>query len=170
MGNQIFNFFVVGQNTPNFFKNKNMDLLILNLLSKLILDFGKWSNWKYANTCLRVFTFWPLPEVQNWFWKQFWNEKVHISFLKKNGVFWPTTKKLKIGFSIVISNLARKGLGFFFHARALIFSPNALYLRTKQPWGAPNIWFWLPHLSEWATIVPLSVYNRELKVEITNWW
>ena len=41
--------------------------------------------------------------------------------------------KLKIGFPIVFSNLARKGLGGSFHARALIFSPNALYLPTKQP-------------------------------------
>ena len=27
-----------------------MDILISNLLSESILDFGKWSNWKYANT------------------------------------------------------------------------------------------------------------------------
>ena len=25
-----------------------MDILISNLLSELIYDFGKWSNWKYA--------------------------------------------------------------------------------------------------------------------------
>ena len=29
---------------------------------------------------------------------------------------------------------------FFLHARALIFSPNALYLPNKQPWGAPSSW------------------------------
>ena len=27
-----------------------MDILISNLLSALIFDIGKWSNWKYANT------------------------------------------------------------------------------------------------------------------------
>ena len=32
-----------------------MDILISNLLSELIFDFGKWSNWKYANTrCIVV--------------------------------------------------------------------------------------------------------------------
>ena len=29
-------------------------------------------------------------------------------------------------------------LAMFFNARALICLPNALYLPTKQPWGAPN--------------------------------
>ena len=29
--------------------NRNMDILISNLLSESILDFGKWSNGKYAN-------------------------------------------------------------------------------------------------------------------------
>ena len=32
-----------------------MDILISNLLSKSIFDFGKWSNWKYAYTRIRVF-------------------------------------------------------------------------------------------------------------------
>ena len=39
-----------------FFYNRYMDLLISKLLSKSILDFGKWSNWKYANTYLRIFS------------------------------------------------------------------------------------------------------------------
>ena len=59
-----------------------MDILILNLLSESILDFGKWSNWKYANTLICVFS---LPEVQNRFQKQIWNENVHISILN---FFW----------------------------------------------------------------------------------
>ena len=42
-----------------------MDILISNLLSESILDFGKWSNLKYMYTCIRVFSVWPLPEVQN---------------------------------------------------------------------------------------------------------
>ena len=33
-----------------------MDHLISNLLSKLIFDNGKWSNWKYANTQSCVFS------------------------------------------------------------------------------------------------------------------
>ena len=37
-----------------------MDILISNLLSKSIFDSGKWSNWKYANTCNCVFSVWPL--------------------------------------------------------------------------------------------------------------
>ena len=64
--------------------------------------------------------------------------------LQKNfGAFWPTEIKLKYWFPIVFSNLARKGIGFFFNARSLFFSLNALYLPTKQPWGAPNFCFWL---------------------------
>ena len=58
-----------------------MDILISNLLSELILDFGKWSNGKYANTRICVISVWPLPKVQNWFPKQIWNENVHISVL-----------------------------------------------------------------------------------------
>ena len=46
-----------------------------------IFDFGKWSNWKYANTRICVFSVWPLPEVKNWFRRQIWNENVHISIL-----------------------------------------------------------------------------------------
>ena len=58
-----------------------MAILISNLLSKSIFDFGKWSNWKYTYTRIRVFSVWPLPEVENWFLKQIWNENVHISIL-----------------------------------------------------------------------------------------
>ena len=79
-----------------------MDILILNLLLKFIFDFGKWSNWKYTYTQIRVFSVWPLPEVENWFLKQIWNENVHISilffFLE---YFGPYLKKSKNGFPIV---------------------------------------------------------------------
>ena len=123
-----------------FFYNRNIDLLISNLLSISIMDIGKWSNWKYTQIHIRVFSVWPLPQVHNWFQKHFWNKKVLISIVKKSVL---TKKKIKIGFPIVFLNLARKGLGFFFHARALIFSPNALYLLNSRGGRAPNFWFWL---------------------------
>ena len=40
-----------------------MDILISNLLSKLIFDFGKWSNWKYTYTRIRVFSVTLATEV-----------------------------------------------------------------------------------------------------------
>ena len=33
-----------------------MDILISNLLSESILEFGKWSNGKYTNMCICVFS------------------------------------------------------------------------------------------------------------------
>ena len=73
-----------------------MDILISNLLSKSIFDFGKWSNWKYANTRICVFSVWPLPKVKHWFWKQIWNENVHISILNFfSGAFRSVFKKVK---------------------------------------------------------------------------
>ena len=56
-----------------------MDILFSNLLLESIFDFRKWSNWKYANTRICVFSVWPLPEVKNWFRKQIWNENIYIS-------------------------------------------------------------------------------------------
>ena len=58
-----------------------MDILISNLVSESVLDFGKRSNWKYMYTRIRVFSVLPLPEVQNWLQKQIWNENVNISIL-----------------------------------------------------------------------------------------
>ena len=52
--NKFFEFF---KYWPKRFKknlNCNMDILISNMLSELIFDLGKWSNWV-----------WPLPEVEN---------------------------------------------------------------------------------------------------------
>ena len=60
-----------------------MDIFISNLLLELIFDFGKWSNWKYTNMRICIFSVWPLPEVKNWFWKQIWNENVYINIPKK---------------------------------------------------------------------------------------
>ena len=47
--------------------------------------------------------------------------------LKNLERFGQYLKKSKNGFPSVISNLARKGSGVYFHAGVLIFSPNALY-------------------------------------------
>ena len=62
-----------------------MGILFWNLLSKSIIDFGKWSNGKYTNTRsytntrICVFSVWPLPKVDNWFRKQIWKKNAHIS-------------------------------------------------------------------------------------------
>ena len=73
-----------------------MDILISNLLSESIFDVGKWSNWKYANTRICVFSVW-LPEVENWFRKQICNKNVHISILnfffeEFRSLFWKVQK------------------------------------------------------------------------------
>ena len=74
-----------------------MDFLFSNLFLESILDFGKWSNWKYTNTRIRVFSVGPLPKVQNLFRKQIWNENVHIFiqkiFLKRFGQYLKKIKK-----------------------------------------------------------------------------
>ena len=41
-----------------------MGILFSNLLSESILDFGKWSNGKYTNMRIYVFSVRPLPEVK----------------------------------------------------------------------------------------------------------
>ena len=84
-----------------------MDVLISNLLSKSILDFGKWSNGKYANMRICVFSVWPLPGVKNLFRKPIWNENFNISiqfFLKSFGQYLIKSKNgFCIVFKIVIS-------------------------------------------------------------------
>ena len=55
-GKSIFCFF---KYCPKLFKKKlhrNMGILFSNLLSESILDFGKWSNWKYENMRICVFS------------------------------------------------------------------------------------------------------------------
>ena len=99
-----------------------MDILISNLLSESILDFGKWPNWKYTNTHICVFSVWPLPEVKNWFWKQIWNEKVHISilnfFLKSFGQYFNRSKN---GF-LQKSDLT--GVGYILRPKFFLKKPN----------------------------------------------
>ena len=80
-----------------------MDILISNLLLKSIFNFGKWSNWKYANTRIWVFSVWPLPEVQNWFQKQIWNENVYISIII---FFWRVSVKILKSKKIVFIPIA----------------------------------------------------------------
>ena len=112
-----------------------MDILISNLLSESIFDFGKGSNWKYANTRICVFSVWPLPEVENWFWKQIWNENVHISivnfFVKSFGQY---LNKSKYGFSIVFSKIDSAWVGFYFWQKNILVKPNTL--KYAQVWVA----------------------------------
>ena len=134
MENPIFNFFLFWSKRSNFvFYIRNMDLLISKLLSNSILDIGKWSNWNYAQLRICVFSVWPLPKVKNWFKKQFWNKKVHLFIVKKNiGAFSQTNKKLKIGFPIVFSHFARKGLGFFMLERYFFHQTPCIYLLNSR--------------------------------------
>ena len=72
-------------------------------------DFRKWSNWKYTYTRIHVFSVWPLPEVENWFLKQIWNENIHISilnfFLERFGHY---LKKSKMDFPFYFKNVILK--------------------------------------------------------------
>ena len=92
-----------------------MGILFSNLLLESIFDFGKWSNWKYANVCIWVFSVSPLPKVKNSFWKQIWKENANISilnfFLKSFGQY---LKKSKNGFPIVFSKSDLNGVGSIF--------------------------------------------------------
>ena len=101
-GNPYFFTFLNTNQNAFFFYNRNMDILISNLLSETIFDFGKWANWKYTNTRSCVFSVWPLTEVENLFRKQIWNKIVHISilnfFLEK---FRSLFKKVRDRFPIV---------------------------------------------------------------------
>ena len=42
------------------------------------LTSGSGQTENYANTRICVFSVWPLPEVENWFRKQIWNENVPL--------------------------------------------------------------------------------------------
>ena len=96
MGNTFFDFLKYWQKRFKKNLNRNMDILISNLLSESIFDFGKWSNWKYANTGICIFSVWPHPKVKNWFQKQIWNKNVHIFNLNFfSGAFLSVFKKVK---------------------------------------------------------------------------
>ena len=124
-----------------------MDILISNLLSESILDFRNWSNGKCANTCICVFSVWPLPKVQNWFQKQIWNENVQISiqfFLKSFGHY---LKKSKI---CILTNGFGHCRGVFSHLRTEIWQNGYIYalksrrggqevLFVKSPFYSPSL-------------------------------
>ena len=55
-------------------------------------------------------------------------------------------KEEKNYFHCIFKSCTEGFKGFFFRAMKLIFSPNGLYLPTKQPWGCPKFWFWHHHL------------------------
>ena len=109
-----------------------MDIFISNLLSKSIFNFGKWSNWKYANTHISVFSVWPLPKVKNWFRKQIWNENVHVSILIFFGAFRQyLKKKSKIGFPLYFQNVIWRGGG-------LNLLPKKILKKPKNPQICPS--------------------------------
>ena len=102
-----------------------MAILISNLLLESFFDLRKWSNEKYANTRICVFSIWPLPEVENWFRKPIWNENVHISilifFLKSFSQYF---KKSENGFLIEFSKSDSTWVGFYFWQKKILKKPN----------------------------------------------
>ena len=114
-----------------------MDILISNLFLELIFDFGKWSNWKYANT-----RFTP-SRSQNFILKEDlkW-ECPYYNYKKNVERFGQYLKKSKNGFPNVVSNLARKGSGVYFHARVLIFHQMPWYLTTVGGVKLENLTFY----------------------------
>ena len=66
--------------------------------------------------------------------------KMSIFLLKKKNLErFDEQKKVENSISHCIFKSCTKGFRvFFLHARALNFSANALYLPTKQLWGAPD--------------------------------
>ena len=92
-----------------------MDILFSNLLLESIFDFGKWSNWKYANTHICVFSVRPLPEVKNLLRKLIWNENVHVTILKKNRErFGQYLKKSKMDISLYFQKVIWQWQNFIF--------------------------------------------------------
>ena len=98
-----------------------------------IFDFKKLSNWKYANPRICVFS---LPEVENWFQKQFWHEKVHISILeKKFGSVLMEGKKIRKWIShCIFKNGFVRCRGLFSHLRAENWY-NGSYVCPEEPKG-----------------------------------
>ena len=110
-------------------QNRNIDILISNLILESIFDFRKWSNWKYANTSICVFSVCPLPKVKNWFWNQIWNENVHIFILIFYG-FGLYFKNLKNGFPIVFSKSDQGSV--YFLAEDFFWKANLLVVACRK--------------------------------------
>ena len=89
-------FLSIDQNSLKKIYNGNKAFLVWNLLWESIFNFGKWSNGKYTNRCICVFSIWSLPEVKNLFRKQISNENCHISILKLLRVLVNTLKSQKL--------------------------------------------------------------------------
>ena len=85
-----------------------MDILIWNPLSESIFDFGKWSNWKYANTRQKLI---PKTDFK-------WECPYYYSkfFLECFGQY---LEKSKNGFPIVFSNFQLARADSFFRDRPL---------------------------------------------------
>ena len=97
------------------------------LLSNLILQSAPTRKHALSLSC--VFQLGHFPRSKNYSDCIFLIKYHLITILKKIGAFQPIFNKVKIGFPIVFSNLARKGSRDFCHARKLIFGQMAcIYL------------------------------------------
>ena len=65
-------------------------------------------------------------------------------------------KKIKLDLPLYFQICAEGLRVFFFQAQELIFSPNALYLPTKQSWGRQTSDFDFARLSEQASIMSVK--------------
>ena len=61
-----------------------------------------------------VFSYWPLPEVKNWFRKQIWNKNVHISIQNFFWRVWSIFKKKKWIFHCIFKKWFDRHRVFFF--------------------------------------------------------
>ena len=105
------------------------------MLSDSIFDLKKCPNQKTHENESTCFPVGALCEVLNRIWEHFSHKVLHNYYSKKKlDCFGLYLTKSKNGFSIVFSNLVRKGSRGFFQARKQIFSPNGLFHPTKQLW------------------------------------
>ena len=80
-----------------------------------------------------AFSVWPLPKVENWFQNQIWNEKVHISILKKKWKYFDQIiKKPKMVWTLWVWDKESS-------CKNLIFSGG---LGSKNPCGLRPLGFW----------------------------
>ena len=144
MGNPIFNFFFVDQKALWFFFTKEKwTFSFQNCFQNLLWTSGSGQT---ENMQIRicVFSVWPHSKVQKlilkavlkWEGQYFYWKQKFLSVLINN-------KKVENWISHCVFKSCAEGFRVFFHAKTLIFAPNALYLPTKKTWGAPNFWFWL---------------------------
>ena len=84
--------------------------------STILVCKGQQFGWtSQVNKLGWYFQVWPLPEVENRFWKQIWNENVHILILNVFfGLFRSVFKKVKIWISHCIFKFSIAKGGFIF--------------------------------------------------------